>query len=92
MDVYEQIAEQIIRGQETIIGPVAVEQAQRVSGLKLDWPSHKIQITGDSTKVINSLVEIYKGLFGQTSVEVCKEAAASQIGKLDANKLPQALR
>lgn len=94
MDIYAQIAVKIIKSQETIIGPVAIEQAQRVPHLKVDWNKDKqvIEIDGNETKVIDSLVEAYKELFGQISVEVCKEAASSLIGQLSAGQLPEALK
>lgn len=92
-DIYSQIVEKIIKRQETIIGPVAIEQANRVSGLKLDWEHKDIKIEGDEIKVISDLVEAYKELFGQMSVEVCKEAAAPLLNQLPAGKiLPEALR
>jgi hypothetical protein len=89
--VYAQIAEKIIKHQETIIGPVAIEQAQRVPNLKLDWPKHSVAISGDEKGVIDSLVNTYKALFGQISVEVCKEAAGALLGQLPADKLPKTL-
>ena len=92
MDIYAQIAVKIIKSQEAIIGPVAVEQAQRVPNLRVDWPNEKIGISGDEAKAIDSLVEIYKDLFGQISVEVSKEAAASLIGQLPADEKPEALK
>lgn len=92
MDVYEQIVVKIIKSQETIIGPVAIEQAQRVPHIKVDWAAQKIAINGDEAKAIDALVEIYKDLFGQISVEVSKEAAASLIRKLPADELPEALK
>jgi uncharacterized protein YlzI (FlbEa/FlbD family) len=91
MDVYSQIAEKIIKQQENIIGPVAVEQAQRVPNLTVDWKNHKVSVKGDGTKVIDKLVERYKTLFGQISVEVCKEAAEPLISKLEASQLPKTL-
>lgn len=92
MDVYEQIVAKIIRSQEVIIGPVAIEQAQRVPHIKVDESGKKITIDGDEAKAIDALVEVYKELFGQISVEVSKEAAASLIGKLPAGELPEALK
>lgn len=91
MDVYAQIIERIIKQQETIIGPVAVEQAEQVSNLKVNWDKHEVSVSGDGAKVIDDLVEQYKELFGQISVEVCKEAAESLMGKLPAGKHPKTL-
>lgn len=92
MDVYAQIAEKIIEGQETIIGPVAIEQAQQVPNLHVDWKSHEVSISGDASATIDTLVERYKELFGQVSVEVSKEAVYSLVGKLTPDQLPHTLQ
>jgi hypothetical protein len=92
MNVYEQIVVKIIKSQEAIIGPIAAEQAQRVPHLKVDWKNKEIAIEGDTSKAINSLVQVYKELFGQISVEVSKEAAAPLVSQLPASQLPEALK
>ena len=38
--IFSEIAVKIIESQESIIGPIALQQAKKVSGLSLDW-SHK---------------------------------------------------
>ena len=91
MDVYSQIAEKIIRQQESIIGPVAIEQAEHVSNLDVDWKKHEVHVKGDGAKVIDSLVDKYKELFGRVSVEVCREAAGSLLDQLPKNQLPKTL-
>jgi hypothetical protein len=91
MDVYAQIVERIIKKQESIIGPIAIEQAEQVHDLKLDWDKHSVAINGDGAKVVDELVDQYKHLFGQTSVEVCREAAEPLISKLPKDKLPKTL-
>jgi hypothetical protein len=92
MDIYAQIVEKIIKSQETIIGPVAIEQAQQVDNLQVDWPKHKITIGGDEAKVIDQLIAKYKDLFGQISVEVSKEAVGSLISQLPSGGLPETLK
>lgn len=91
MDIYAQIIEKIIKSQEAIIGPVAIEQALQVSGLHVDWAAHKIAIDGDEAQVVDSLIGVYKELFGQISVEVSKEAAAPLMSQLSAGERPKAL-
>jgi len=91
MDVYAQIAVKIVQAQEAIIGPVAVEQAERVPHLNIDWSKHEITIDGDEPKAISALVEAYQQLFGQVSKEVSKEAAAPLLGQLQGT-LPEALK
>ncbi len=92
MDVYSQIAINIITQQEGIIGPVAVEQAKTVSGLSLDWDNHSAKISGDEAKVIDALVSKYKTLFGPISVEVCKEAVGRLAQQLSPEQMPASLR
>jgi hypothetical protein len=91
MDIYSQIVEKIIQQQESIIGPLAIERANTVSGLNLDWPNHAVSITGDQRSVIDELVAQYKALFGQVSVEVSKDAARKVAG-VTPDLLPQSLQ
>jgi len=91
MDVYAQIAVKIIQSQEAIIGPIAVEQAQRVPHLSLDWDKRQVKIDGNELQVVDMLIEVYKELFGQISVEVSKHAAAPLLKQLSAEKQPTAL-
>jgi uncharacterized protein YfeS len=77
MDVFVQMADKIIKEQQAIIGPVAFEQAKKVPGLKFDKNMRPISLEGDEKDVIQKLVEQYQHLFGQTSVEVCKDAIRS---------------
>jgi hypothetical protein len=92
MDVYSQLAESIISKQETVIGPIAIERAKVVSGLTLDWANHKVSIAGDKKSVVDELVEQYKALFGQISVEVCKEAVGRLGQKMSPDQMPTSLR
>lgn len=92
MDVYGQIAAKIIEQQESIIGPVALEQAKKVAGLKIDWAKKEVTVSGDEPAVIDNLVSKYKELFGQISVEVCKEAASKFASQLTGETLPKSLQ
>lgn len=92
MDIFAQLAEKIIEEQEHIIGPIALEQARKVAGLSIDWQKKDIQFTGNKTDVLEKLIEQYKSLFGQASVEACKEAVQTIISKLPDNQRPPLLR
>ncbi len=94
MDLYAQIASKIIEEQQTIIGPVAIEQAKAVSGLSVEWTKdkHHVTVTGNETAVIDKLVAQYKVLFGKISVEVCKEAASKLLAQLPADQQPSSLK
>ena len=91
MEVYSQIATKIIEQQESIIGPVAIEQAKSVNGLKINWDKHEVVATGGSS-VIDRLVDKYKELFGKISVEVCKEASAKLVSQLPPDQRPESLK
>lgn len=91
MDIYSQIIERIIKKQESIIGPIAIEQAEHIHNLKVNWGKKDIQVSGNGAKVIDDLVDQYKELFGKISVEVCREAAEPLINKLPEGHLPKTL-
>lgn len=93
MDPFAQAAEKIISQQESIIGPIALEQAKKVQGLEVDWDKHRVGFKAQNkAEVLNKLIEQYKHLFGQTSVEVCREAAGTIFSSMSAQELPQLLR
>lgn len=90
MNLYAQIANKIIKEQQAIIGPIALEQARKVSGLKIDDKVNDVQLQGNEKEIIEKLVEQYQHLFGQTSVEVCKEAIRGL--DVSADQLPALLK
>ncbi len=92
MSQFTTIAEKIIAEQESIIGPLALEQANKVQGLKIDWKKHEIHIEGNETEVVERLIEQYQHLFGQASVEACKQAVSSIISQVPQDKVPNLLR
>jgi hypothetical protein len=91
MKIYSELANKIIKEQESIIGPVAVEQARKVSGLSINPDSHEITLNGDEKEIIQNLVRQYELLFGRTSVEVCKEAVRGIISQAPQDQVPQLL-
>jgi hypothetical protein len=92
MDPFAQLVQNIIKEQETIIGPVAMEQASHVSGLKIDPQGNQITLTGDKKNVLENLVKQYESLFGRTSIEVCKEAIHGSKTQISPDDLPDILK
>lgn len=92
MDIFARIAEKIISEQEGIIGPVALEQARKVPGLTLNWPKHEVVLVGDKKVIVEKLVEQYEYLFGQASVEVCKDAVKDIVSSIPKAQMPQFLQ
>lgn len=92
MDVFGTVVEKIIKEQEKIIGPIALEQAQKVLGLRVDLEKHDIQFEGNQTDIVEKLVEKYKEIFGQASVEVCREASRKILVGVSKDNIPSLLQ
>jgi hypothetical protein len=73
---YKEIIERIINTQSLIIGPLAVELANRVDYLKVAADGKVLEVRGDGKEIVETLVWQYRSLFGRVSVRVCKEAIA----------------
>ncbi len=92
MSIYGQLAEQIIREQENIIGPVAIEQAEHVPGVKVNMPKHEVQLEGDEKEVLEKLIGQYRDFFGHVAVEVCRDAVRSMKPSLKPEEIPDILK
>jgi len=90
--IFDQIAEKIIEQQEAVIGPIAVDQAKQIQELKINWPQHEVDVTGNPQEAIDDLVEKFKELFGQIAVQVSKEVAGPMLAQLPANQIPDSLK
>lgn len=88
MDAYSEIVKKIIAEQEHVIGPLALEQAGKVKGLTVDWPKKEVKFQGDKKEILGNLVKQYEALFGQASVQVCKDAARSIVKTLPPENVP----
>lgn len=90
MDTYGRMASKIIADQMVIIGPVALQIARRVGGLAID--EKEIRFTTDPKMVIQDLVGEYRKIFGDASVEICKESVHNINVILSDSELPDILR
>lgn len=91
MDNLAQLVVQIIKAQERVIGPLAVEQAKKVPGLTVDWNTKQVLIKGDTLAVLEELINQYEHLFGQTSIDVCKNAVKGMLDTIPKEQLPPVL-
>jgi hypothetical protein len=84
----------IIAHQAMIIGPLAIEQANKVIGLKVkDGINISVEVKeGDPDTILTSLVKKYEELFGRASVEVCKDAVKELKPSVSNDDLPAILR
>lgn len=90
---FNNIAIRIIKEQELIIGPLAQEEAKKVSGLKVgDFKRGEVSLEGDQKLIIDKLVAQYERLFGKASHEACKTAVASIIADMPQDQVPSSLK
>ena len=91
MDPYAQAISRIIKEQQAIIGPIALDQAKKVSGLEVKG-EEDIKVVGNKKEVLGNLVNQYAKLFGQASVEICKEALEPFTDKIPVSDIPDILK
>lgn len=91
MDPYVEAVSRIIKEQQLIIGPIALDQAKKVAGLEVGG-ADDVKITGNKKEVLSNLVDQYAKLFGRASVEVCKEAFSPISGKIPPVDVPDILK
>ena len=93
LSIFDQISIRIIKEQELVIGPVAWEEAKKVSGFHIvDQNAGTVTFDGDPKEVLNRLVAQYSRLFGQVSKEVCKEAVQDLLAELPSGDIPDNLQ
>ena len=94
MSPLQEMAARIVMEQAVVIGPLAWSEAKKVEGLQVvDEKSGQVTISnGDPKVVIDRLVAQYERLFGRASQEVCREAVASMVAKMQPADVPSSLR
>ncbi len=91
MNVYAEIAARIIKEQQNIIGPIALREANKVMGLHVN-NAEDITFDGDNKQILQNLVTQYARLFGNASIEICKEAAEPLLEQLSEADRPDVLK
>lgn len=86
------LASRIIIEQEYIIGPLAWEEASKVTGLRVDIQSHTVTVVGNSREVLEKLVVQYERLFGPASREVCRDAVKPLLAQVPTDEIPAILK
>lgn len=86
------IVKSIVYQQCQIIGPMAVHEANKVSGLQVSLDFQTITVQGDSKEILTNLVRQYERLFGQASVEACKDSVKEVLPKISASDIPDFLK
>ena len=91
MDIFVLAAQQIIKAQVAVIGPIALEQAKTISGLKV-INADQVEISGNPQQALEALVKRYANFFGQASIEVCKDVIREIKPPIPATDLPDILK
>lgn len=92
MNVFLQIPLRIIKEQELVIGPIAWDEANKVTGLVIDPAHASVSFSGDEKDIINRLVAQYERIFGKASHEVCREAVRDLIAEMAPEEIPSSLK
>ena len=93
INIFDKISVRIIKEQELIIGPVAWDEARKVSGFNIiNQKTGEVSFTGDAKEILNKLVDQYAKLFGRASNEVCKEVVQDLVAELPAGDVPSSLK
>ena len=84
----------IIHYQEMVLGPLAMDQAKKVHGIHIGASGEITAVfkSGYEKKLLAELVSKYESLFGQASVEVCKDAVREEIPDFPEDILPDILK
>lgn len=91
-DTLATLATAIIKEQELVVGPLAWVEANKVSGLTVKDHTISVKDGGEGKKVLESLVKQYGNLFGQASIEVCKDAVKKLLAGVDKKDVPEILQ
>lgn len=91
MDPYAQIASKIIKEQQSIIGPIALDMAKKVNGIQV-VSADEVRVSGNGKQILDALVSQYAKLFGKASIEVCKEAFGPYSDKIPSTEVPDILK
>ena len=86
------LVSEIIQRQASIIGAVAWDEAMKVPGLSINIKENKLSVEGDPKVVLGQLVGRYEGLFGNASLEICKDVARKFISQVPQEQIPDVLK
>lgn len=90
--IFNQISFKIIKEQELVIGPLAWDEARKVSGLTIDKTHNSASFSGDEKDVIDRLVAQYERIFGRASHAVCHDAVLDILTGMSPEEIPSSLK
>jgi len=90
IEIYNQLAKQIVQSVTAIVGPVAVMLANQVDGLTAS--PYKVTIQGNSVKVIQDLLDRYTEIIGKSAITIAKKSTRDLLFKNKNLKIPKELK
>ena len=92
-NIFSQMSLRIIKEQEMVIGPLALDEAKKVAGFHVvDYKKGEVSFDGEPKDVLDHLVTQYERLFGKISHEICRESVQDLIAELPADQVPASLK
>lgn len=85
------VVRSIVSDQVSIIGPMAIDEANKVPGLHVSSDLSSISSSGDFKNTLSELVKRYEQLFGRTSIEACRESIKKILPIINAREIPSFL-
>ena len=82
----------IVSGQSLIIGPIAIEQANKVPGIQVSSDLSVVKVSEAGKEVLEKLVRQYERLFGRASVEACRDTVRESLPPVSEKDLPDILK
>lgn len=89
---YRILVHAIVGRQKHLIGPLAIEKANRVEGLWVSDDLELIDIQKDPLLVLDDLVKEYSKLSGRAAVYFCRKAVAPIIKEKVLLPIPEVLK
>lgn len=91
-DIGNSLIKLIITVHKELVGAYAIREANKVEGLQVSENLETISTTGDVKNIANRLILLYKGLFGDNSIQFCKQARAELLPEISQDQLPELLK
>jgi hypothetical protein len=93
ISIYNKILSRILKEQETILGSLAWQIAEKISGMEvLNKETFAIRIVGDPKAVIDNFVFRCERIFGSFARDACKQAVEYLTVEMPINDIPERLR
>ena len=91
--IYNKILSRILKEQETILGSLAWQLAEKISGLQiLNKETFEIRIIGEPKAVIDNFVFRCERVFGSFARDACKQAVVYFTADMPTDDIPTRLR